>query len=265
MSTRTSAGASPTLRRSLLFAAILIVIGGLAVTGCAGKGPYLEPSATQTLPPIITTTTTTAAKLSGVVTTVATARNPVVGVYDRPRYDRKWELTLANPQPSGAPLIFVVKRETSHWLLVYLPVRPNGSIGWIRKDTVRLSRHNFRILVELNAHRIWVYQGTSLIMRAPVAIGRARTPTPSGFYYTKELLRPKDPNGLYGPYAYGLSGFSSTLSSFAGGDGVIGIHGTNEPWLLGRDVSHGCIRLSNADITRLAHLLPLGVPVTIVV
>ena len=72
-----------------------------------------------------------------------------------------------------------------------------------------------------------------------------------------------NPNGIYGPYAYQLSGFSDVLLRFNGGTGVIGIHGTNEPWLLGKDVSHGCIHMSNAGITRLAHLLPLGVPVEI--
>ena len=80
----------------------------------------------------------------------------------------------------------------------------------------------------------------------------------------KELLRPPDPDGPYGAYAYGLSGFSNVLSRFNGGDGVIGIHGTNDPSGLGKDVSHGCIRMSNAGITKLARILPLGVPIEIV-
>ncbi len=53
------------------------------------------------------------------------------------------------------------------------------------------------------------------------------------------------------------------LTSFNGGDGVIGIHGTNDPSSVGRDVSHGCIRLRNADVTYLAERLPLGTPVRI--
>jgi lipoprotein-anchoring transpeptidase ErfK/SrfK len=44
---------------------------------------------------------------------------------------------------------------------------------------------------------------------------------------------------------------------------VIGLHGTNEPDSIGRDVSHGCIRLRNRDITALAEKLPLGTPVRI--
>ena len=53
------------------------------------------------------------------------------------------------------------------------------------------------------------------------------------------------------------------LFDFGGGDGQFGIHGTNDPSGLGRDVSHGCIRMSNAGITLLAQTLPLGVPVEI--
>jgi lipoprotein-anchoring transpeptidase ErfK/SrfK len=68
---------------------------------------------------------------------------------------------------------------------------------------------------------------------------------------------------VYGPYAYGLSGHSEVLDTFNGGDAELGIHGNNEASVLGKDVSHGCIRMSNDKITRLAGLLPLGTPVQI--
>jgi lipoprotein-anchoring transpeptidase ErfK/SrfK len=77
------------------------------------------------------------------------------------------------------------------------------------------------------------------------------------------LLQPPDPNGVYGAFAYGLSGFSNVLTSFAGGEGVVGIHGTNDPSSIGKDVSAGCIRMSNEGIKKLAARLPLGVPVEI--
>jgi lipoprotein-anchoring transpeptidase ErfK/SrfK len=185
-----------------------------------------------------------------------------VAVYATPRASApRW--LLANPQPSGAPLVFLVQQHRGGWLRVLLPVRPNGSTGWIRSADVRLSQHDFRIVVTLSAHLITVYQSAQIVDREPIGVGTRLTPTPGGLYYTKELLRPPNPAGAYGPYAYGLSGFSNVLNSFAGGDGVIGIHGTNDPSLLGKDVSHGCIRMSNAGITKLAKLLPLGVPVRI--
>jgi lipoprotein-anchoring transpeptidase ErfK/SrfK len=43
----------------------------------------------------------------------------------------------------------------------------------------------------------------------------------------------------------------------------MGIHGTDDPSSLGRSVSNGCIRMSNAAITKLAKTLPVGVPVDV--
>jgi lipoprotein-anchoring transpeptidase ErfK/SrfK len=117
----------------------------------------------------------------------------------------------------------------------------------------------------LDAHRVVVTNGDREVLRSPVGVGRADRPTPGGDYFTTELLRPPDPDGLYGPYAYGLSGYSDVLMDFRGGEGVIGIHGTNEPELVGTDVSSGCIRLPNEQIIRMVEQigLPLGTPVTI--
>ena len=99
--------------------------------------------------------------------------------------------------------------------------------------------------------------------RFPIGVGTGDTPTPGGEFYIKELLQPPNPNGSYGTYAYGLSGYSDVLQSFNGGSGVVGIHGTNDDSTIGRDVSHGCIRLHNSDIEKLVGILPLGVPVEI--
>lgn len=199
---------------------------------------------------------------------VAHAIVPSVGIYDspvRPEPSRR----LANPMSTGSQLVFLVRERHAEWLNVLLPVRPNGSTGWIRQADVDLTSHDFRIIVELDAHQITVMKGAEVFMKEPVGIGRSETPTPGGLYYTKELLQPSDSNGQpivngpYGPYAYALSGFSEVLYNFAGGDGVIGIHGTNDPAGIGKDVSHGCIRMRNEAITKLAHTLPVGVPVEI--
>jgi lipoprotein-anchoring transpeptidase ErfK/SrfK len=200
---------------------------------------------------------------------VATAKVPAVGVWDSPGVGQPGR-TLPNPQlPYKTPLVFLVQEQQPDWIHVYLPVRPNGSTGWVRRSDVDLATHDFRIVVELSAHRITVWQGSTIFDQEPVGVGTTDTPTPGGIYYTKELLVPVDsqgrpiPDGPYGPFAYGLSGYSDVLYNFAGGDGVIGIHGTNDPSSLGREASHGCIRMSNDGITKLAKALPIGVPVEI--
>jgi lipoprotein-anchoring transpeptidase ErfK/SrfK len=192
---------------------------------------------------------------------VATAIGQKVDVYQAAA--GQVQSTLPNPIPSGAPLTFLVTQQAGNWLEVLLPLRPNGSQGWIQRSAVSLASHHYRIKVELAAHRLIVTNGTQTILDTPVGVGTKDTPTPGGVYYTKELFQPPDPNGAYGHFAYGLSGFSNVITSFAGGDGVIGIHGTNDPSTVGKDVSHGCLRITNDAIDMLAKRLPLGVPVEI--
>jgi lipoprotein-anchoring transpeptidase ErfK/SrfK len=171
--------------------------------------------------------------------------------------------TLSSPLPSGAPLTFLLDRRKGGWLRVLLPVRPNGSTGWIRAGDGKLLGLPYRLDVSRSKHVLRLYRFGRLQRTFPVGIGTRDTPTPGGTFFLKELLAPTNADGVYGPFAYGLSGFSSTLDSFAGGDAVIGLHGTNTPSSVGRDVSHGCIRMLNEDITVLAHTLPLGTPVRI--
>ena len=194
---------------------------------------------------------------------VATAKVPSVSVYESRGGTGAPKHQLANPTEIGGPLVFLVETGDAEWLQVDLPVRPNGSTGWIRASDVTLTQHDYRIVVELSAHRITVTKGNDVILAEPVAVGKNNTPTPGGKFYIKELLQPPNPNTVYGPYAYGLSGFSNALSSFAGGEAIIGIHGNNDPSTLGKDVSAGCIRMSNPGITMLAKTLPLGTPVEI--
>jgi lipoprotein-anchoring transpeptidase ErfK/SrfK len=228
-------------------------------TGCSDEGGTPKLAA----PP---TTVSVAAPSDPNHSTVAEALVPRVAVYDREGGTIPVQ-TIGEPTDPPRPLVFLVQEEKAPlWLKVLLPVRPNGSTGWIKATDVRLTEHRYRITIRLTEHRLTVTNNQRIILKAPIGVGTAKTPTPGGLYYTKELLRPPKPDGVYGPYAYGLSGFSNELTTFDGGDGVIGIHGTNDPAGLGQDVSHGCIRMPNADITKLVEQvkLPLGVPVEIV-
>lgn len=237
-------------------ALVLLASTAALVTGVAdqkGDAKGKKRAAAKSSPP---------EALGSFTSVVAVAQVGRVPVYSTPGATSIRQ-SIANPNENGAPLVFLVQEDKGDWLHVFLPVRPNGSNGWVRASDVRLGRHNYRIVVELSAHRITVYEGSNVFLAEPVGVGTSSTPTPGGTYYVKELLKPPSPNGPYGAYAYGLSGFSNQLTSFAGGDGVIGIHGTNDPSSIGKDVSHGCIRMSNAGITRMAARLPLGTPVEI--
>jgi lipoprotein-anchoring transpeptidase ErfK/SrfK len=197
---------------------------------------------------------------------IARAKVRRVRIYDRPNghVTRK----LRNPNSQGGRLVFLTKwpkrRWTwAAWVRVYLPVRPDGSTGFIRSSDVTYLLDRYNVVIKLGAHSLAVFKNGKLLLRTPIGVGRAVTPTPLGLYYLERLIVTHKRDGFYGPYAFGTSAYSNVLTDFGGGPGQIGIHGTSEPELLGTDVSHGCIRVANSVITRLAHLLPLGTPVTI--
>ena len=232
----------------------------------APQGPT-EVTATDGTVPKPSTTVAAAAVVKTAGTVVARARVDVVVARSRPTGDAPVVVELANPTASGGALVFLAltapDRVSTGWLEVMLPVRPNGSVGWIRTDDVDLSLDLFRIEIDVSERRLGLYEGDVLTLATEIAVGVGATPTPHGDFYLAELLQPPDPNGVYGPYAFGLSGFSETLDRFAGGNGVIGIHGTNDPSSLGSEVSHGCIRVRNDVIVELAAKVPLGTPVSI--
>ncbi len=253
--------------------ALALAVAGLLLTGCAPQGadgpvagrtaadgPAAAGPATRDRPRLRVPSPGVAAQ-KDFPAYAATAIGTRVVVRDAP--DGAAIRTLTNPLPSGAPLTLLQVERRGSWLKVLLPVRPNGSTGWVQTSEVDVKGVPYRLDVRTAAHQLDLYDRDRLVKTFPVGIGKSDTPTPGGTFFLKELLQPPNPAGDYGPYAYGLSGFSTTLDSFRGGEAVIGLHGTSDPRSVGRDVSSGCIRLLNADITALAAMLPLGTPVRI--
>jgi hypothetical protein len=201
-------------------------------------------------------------KVPAGVSVVAQALSRSVGVYRSPK-SRSPFVRLPNPSSGGTALVFLVRQRAAGWEQVYLPIRPDGSTGWIKDHDVRLALNPYSLQVRLAHHELVLRKRQRVLERIRAGVGRSVLPTPHGRYYIIALLKQPEPAGPYGPYAFGLSAYSHVLMSFGGGPGEIGIHGTNEPSSIGRNVSHGCIRIPNTAIARLAALLPLGTPVTI--
>jgi lipoprotein-anchoring transpeptidase ErfK/SrfK len=170
--------------------------------------------------------------------------------------------------PWGSPTPFLVTQAYRDaagelWLKVLLPRRPNGSVGWIRGEQVRLRPVAHALEVDLSARTVRLLRNGRTVRGWPVGIGRPATPTPTGRFYITVKLRPPQISAVYGAWALGLSGYSEVLEQFGTGDGQIALHGTANPSDLGNQVSNGCLRLDNQTITTLAETLPLGTPVTI--
>jgi hypothetical protein len=174
--------------------------------------------------------------------------------------------TLSTETPEEtANLVEVVghrRREGRLWLLVRLPVLPNNQLGWVARSA--LGGYQFvhtRLVVDLGRLSATLYLDGRKVFSAPVGVGTGSWPTPKGeFYVRNKLTRYASP--FYGPIAFGTSARSEVLTDWPNG-GFVGIHGTSQPELIPGRISHGCIRLRNSDILRLARLMPVGTPVTI--
>ena len=181
------------------------------------------------------------------------ATAPVVGMFGRRNVQ-------GNPQVFFLLDAQVVRTQT--WFRALLPVRPNGTTGFIRESGLRLSRTSYHLTVSKEQRRLTLWKGCTAVRTYPVAIGTKTTPTPTGLFYLASLVRPPTANSVYGTYAFGLSGYSPVIRTWKWG-GVIGLHGTNDPSSIGHYTSHGCIRLFNRDIDQLVRILPLGTPIAI--
>jgi hypothetical protein len=266
-------------------AAVVIVtalVGGYVALSGGGDDDRPEVTAEQqsdtpqgsgdALPELATGHTYTATAKDG-VTQVEVFDEAKQGAAPTKTYPNPWLLNGEADKPIKQ--VYLVERISpdGDWLHVILPERPNGSRGWVRAENFELSDNPWNITISLANHQITVKNGEELFYEGPIAIGADEeplsdtggklTPTPTGIYYIRVLLENSDPTSVYGPYAYGLSAHSETLTEFSGGDAEIGIHGNNDASVLGKSVTHGCIRMDNEKITELSKLLPLGTPVVI--
>ena len=193
---------------------------------------------------------------------VATAVVPSLPLYSAP--DAPAPVGhLANPNWLGAPLTLLVTAFQGDWVQAYIPVRPIETVAWFPRADVAISSVPYHITVSISAHELVLYKDNAPVFRAPVATGAPDAPTPTGSFFIAFIVKLTDPWNAYGPYAMGTSDFSNTYYSFEGGPGQVGIHGTNQPWVIGTYASHGCIRLNNNDITTLAQQVVPGTPVEI--
>jgi lipoprotein-anchoring transpeptidase ErfK/SrfK len=148
------------------------------------------------------------------------------------------------------------------WVKIDLTIRPNGSTGWIPRDALGETHLvRTRLIIDRQSLTATLWERKRVLFQAKIGVGTTRNPTPPGTFTIRERLAGfADP--FYGPIAFGTTARSPVLSDWPGG-GFIGIHGTNQPNLIPGHISHGCVRLRNTDIRRLAQLMPLGTPVEI--
>jgi L,D-transpeptidase-like protein len=153
-------------------------------------------------------------------------------------------------------------RDNVNWVHVRLPVLPNNTTGWVPRSA--LGGYHFvttHLVIDTRRLRAVLRRDGHTVFTAPVAVGQTQWPTPRGEFYVRDKLTDYA-SPFYGPVAFGTSARSPVLTDWPEG-GFVGIHGTDAPQLIPGRASHGCIRLRNRDILRLARLMPVGTPLTI--
>jgi len=168
--------------------------------------------------------------------------------------------------PDGTTNIVVAEREAyengTTWVRVGLAVLPNGTEGWVPRSSLGgWSFVDTRLVIDRARLTATLFRAGRVVFRAPVGIGAPGTPTPAGQFYVRDRLSGFS-SPFYGPLAFGTNARSPTLTDWPGG-GVVGIHGTDQPGLIPGQISHGCVRLTDAAILKLGRLMPVGTPVTI--
>ncbi|HEX3794173.1 MAG TPA: L,D-transpeptidase [Acidimicrobiales bacterium] len=168
----------------------------------------------------------------------------------------------------GYPSILPVIASKPNWVEVRLAQRPNGSTTWVPLSDVSISYTPYRIVVDLSTERLTVYKLGQEIDDFPAGIGAPDEPTVTGHYFM--TMQAAAPNAGYGPFVLVTSAHSDTITDWqASGDAIIAIHGPISSYddsligTTGAAISHGCIRLHDADLAQLADIPP-GTPIDIV-
>jgi L,D-transpeptidase catalytic domain len=232
-------------------------VAAIVATAFSLSSPLASPAAEsqgETLSNLRTLTRWAYARAPATVHQRPSDESPVVG-----------RLRFLTPDGQAQPYLALhsYTADGTTWILVPVPRRPNGVLGWVPAealDELHVSRDYLRI--SRTSLRATLYRAGRSIWSARVGIGRPGDPTPTGNFYVTEKLVPVG-TSFYGPYALGTSAYAPTLTEWPGG-GIVGIHGTDAPQLIPGHPSHGCIRLRNADIARLWPLISVGTPIEIV-
>lgn len=255
---RRDLGAALALAGVLIAAAIVVVIRGGSAAPSSAESELPPPPRSAIEPKNVAIGAEPVALWAPVRTAVSARANPtrsqVVG-------------EVPSRTPEGTTNIVLVEGQAMRvggrlWVRVRFAAVPDDAQGWVPRSALGgYTPVRTRLVVDRMRLTATLLRGRRAVFRTRVGIGTAATPTPGGHFYVRNQLR-RYRSPFYGPIAFGTTARSTGLSDWPAG-GFVGIHGTNRPDLIPGRVSHGCIRMANADIIRLARLMPIGTPLTV--
>ncbi|NEO97592.1 MAG: L,D-transpeptidase [Symploca sp. SIO2E9] len=133
--------------------------------------------------------------------------------------------------------------------------------------TRAIAAFNYRLVVDLSDAKVYSYWGDRLISSYPVAVGKPGWETPKGnFQVFRKQRHPIWQEPITGELI--AAGPDNPLGDrwigfWSDGHHQIGFHGTNQEQLVGKAVSHGCLRMRNRDIQALYQQVSIKTPVVV--
>ncbi len=246
------------MKRAALALIAVVAATVLAVSLRGGDAPA-RPAAVSAAPPLPATPKAAFA----VGAPVPLARHAYATTWAAVRRDA---VARRRPSRSADAVASIPARTPEDTTNIVLPLARRGlwvrlKEGWVPRAALgAYGEARTRLVVDLSGETATLLRDGRPILRLPVGTGTAAAPTPTGEFVIRSRLT-RYRSAFYGPIALGTSA-RTKLTDWPGG-GFVGIHGTDRPDLIPGRVSHGCIRLRNADIVRLARLAPVGTPLTI--
>jgi L,D-transpeptidase ErfK/SrfK len=124
-----------------------------------------------------------------------------------------------------------------------------------------------RLIVKRNQHRVYVYQGEQLLTSYRIAVGKKGWETPLGTFHvfnmeTNPTFKSFKTGKIIPPGADNPLGLR-WIGIWTDGKTQLGFHGTDQEELVGKAVSHGCMRMYNKDVVALYEFVKIGTLVTV--
>jgi hypothetical protein len=191
---------------------------------------------------------------------VATAVGAIVEAFSKPT-DPEARWILSNPGPFEGERVLLVRTIEEEWIQVSMPIRPHGTNAWVKRDSVSITEHKAKVIVDRYTGVLEGWKNGELLFKESFTGGSEEHPTPLGDFYINEInIDNKDASSQK---LVGITAFSTTIDPTSEGDPAIAFLANESNEGSGELTTRGCIRVS-VKVLNLLVALPLGTPVQIV-
>ena len=173
--------------------------------------------------------------------------------------------TLTNWSNDEGVLVMRVIAGTADddWLIVQAPTRPHNQYVWVRASDFVFGHTDMRVEIDIAGEgSLTVLDAGTTVLQSSIVHGRESRETPVHVTYIERGVRGRALSPAYGTAILAMASFSEQLGTFGGGGLPANyLHGTNQPELMGQQVSSGEIRVPDEVLDQIIETIAPGTPV----